>query len=202
MELKQTIDQKEQEMLSEADAFIQKSTKQIDHLSRLANGRAMNLGEQIQAIDQVLSNYDPVAAWNYYAKNYDQIKDSNRSDLPQLQQILAQNQTKFEISAKNINEILEGLRSFKLEMNSLHLEMQINNPERRTNTVYEERGKDSVPKQSMSVFELGYRQNSSLKNSVAKTMNNIISNVKRGPNFRSNDTASYMENRIYEEDED
>lgn len=62
MELKQTIDQKEQEMLSEADAFIQKSTKQIDHLSRLANGRAMNLGEQIQAIDQVLSNYDPVAA--------------------------------------------------------------------------------------------------------------------------------------------
>lgn len=179
-DLKENIDRKEQELLREADDFEDQNTKQIDNLLRLANGRAMNLSEHTHNIKDVLNNYDQQSACEFYSKNYHGIRESNTTEIPQLEQIANQAQNKFLIKAENINEIIEGLNNFKLDVNSLHLNMDVNLDEpayRRNTAAYEERGRMTVTQAPSNIFELGYKNNSSLKTSVAKTMSKIKQNL-------------------------
>lgn len=217
-DLKENIERKEQEMLQDADEFIEGNTKQIDDLLRLANGMAMNLSELTGSLEDVIENYDQSAACDYYAKHYQQIRDASKTDLPQLQQISSQTQTKFLISARNINEILEGLQNFKLDIDSLHLEMQGSNPAKRSTAQHEERGKNSGSQGPTSVFEMGYKEFSNLKTSVAKTMNKIMQNsekqpqnqhpyynlkAKKGAEFKQpQQQHEYIDERNYEEEDE
>ena len=201
-ELKEKIDRKEQELLSEAEEFEDQSTKQIDHLLRLANGRAMNMSEHIQSIKEVLNNYDHQSACDFYAKKYQEINESSGTEIPQLETISSQAQNKFQVKADNINEIIEGLQNFKLNIGTLNLKMDPlqDSTNKRSSAIYEERGKMNGPQLPTNIFELGYKANSSLKTSVAKTMNKIKQNLvmenpgsqqyfdpkpTKGPSFRN-----------------
>lgn len=206
-ELRDKIDQKEQEMMKEADDFIDENTKQMSNLLRLANGRAMNLSSYVQSIKDVLQDYDPQATCEYFAKNHQSIKDSAKSGLPELQQISSQTQSKFQINTQNISDVLDEIKNLRVNFGSLNLEMKENaNPHRGT-AIYEERGKNMNSHQqqqqpSQSVFELGYKQNSNLKSSVAKTMNNIMANVNKNSNFRNSvQESEYSGHRMYNEEE-
>lgn len=200
-ELKDHIDRKEQEMLREADEFEEHNTKQVDHLLRLANGRAMNLSEHTQTIKEVLNQYGHQAACDFYAKNYQQIKESNTSDLPQLDQLASQTQAKVQISSKNIQEIIEGLQNVKLEIGDLKLQLNSSysapKEVRRNTAIFEERGKMTVSQGPSSVFDLGYKQGN-LKSSVAKTMNKLKQNLVvsddnyyNQENFKQNTSYQY-----------
>jgi len=189
-DLKMNIERKEQEMLREADDFEDQNVKQIDNLLRLANGRAMNLSEHTHTIKDILNSHDHKAAWDFFSKNYEKIKESSTSDLPQLDQVASQAQARVNISSHNLNEILESLQNFKLDVSELGLKLQSNfttsmtAPDRRQTAIYEERGK------ATNIFELGYNSNSTLKTSVAKTMNKLKQNMvyadplpSKGPSF-------------------
>ena len=180
----------------------------------------MNLKEHIQSIKQIVNQYDHFGAWDFYSKYYNQIKESNNSDLPQLEAITAQTQSKFQINVQNMNQIMESLQAFKLEVGSLHLEVNSLSKDstglRKSAVAYEERGKMNSM-QSPNIFEIGYKNNSSLKSSVAKTMNKIKQNLvvsdqkqqyydfkpTKGSSFRNpaNEKQLY-ENPPFEEDHD
>jgi hypothetical protein len=160
-DLKQHIERKEQELLREVDDFEEQNVKQVDHLLRLANGRAINLSEHTQSIKQVLNQYDQRTACDFYSKNYEHILDFNISDLPQLENIAHQAQARFQISAQNFNEIMEGLQNFKLDIGHLHLEMNTNFKEqpaqKRSVPAHEERGRMTHSQGPANIFELGYK---------------------------------------------
>ncbi|CAI2366576.1 unnamed protein product [Moneuplotes crassus] len=218
-ELKENIDRKEQELLKEADEFQEQNTKQVDHLLRLANGRAMNLSEHIQTIKQALTNYDFKTACNFYSKKFSEINESSDTEIPQLESISRQAKNKFQIKSQNINDIIESLQNFKLNLGGLNLKMNpledISNKRQAAN--FEERPKETqgLPQ---NLFELGYKANSSLKTSVAKTMNKIKQNFvddspqdhqfydpkpTKGPSFRNTSSGSIQrEHVIYGEEED
>mmetsp|Transcript_16352 Transcript_16352/g.14271 ORF Transcript_16352/g.14271 Transcript_16352/m.14271 type:complete len:287 (+) Transcript_16352:97-957(+) len=222
-EIKDSILRKEQEMLREADEFGEQNTKQIDHLLRLANGRAMNLSEHTQTIKEALNNYDQKSACEFYSKKYQEINESNDTEIPQLETISAQAQSKFQIKAKNIDGIIERLQNFKLNVGNLHLQFEGNEADnRRSSSIYEERGKATNSNLPSNIFDLGYKATSGLKSSVAKTMNKIKKNLvsepqldsnqyyeaklQKNPGFRNTagtDNSIHREHNLYdEEDED
>ncbi len=123
-----------------------------------------------------------------------------------MESISAQSRNKFTIKSQGINSIIEDLGNFKLNIGSLNLQMNaledISN--KRPSATFEERGKDGTGL-PQNLFELGYKANTSLKTSVAKTMNKIKPNFvddspqnqyfeaskpTRGPSFRENSTNS------------
>lgn len=218
-DLRDNIDRKEQELLREADDFSDQNVKQIDHLLRLANGRAMNLSEHTQAIKEALNMYDHHSACEFYCKNYQQIKESNTSDLPQLDQIAGQTHKRFQISVHNINDILEGLHNYKLNIASLHLDINQPLDNSQSQQRREERGKGTNGGlNSQSPYDLGYKNSSGLKSSVAKTMNKIKQNlvVSERPQQQYYDykaskgsayknpamSQGYYNSRVYDEEDD
>ena len=138
----------------------------------------MNLSEHTQTIKEALNNFDQKAACEFYSKKYSEINESNDTEIPQLETISAQAQNKFSIKAQNINDIIERLQNFKLNVGNLHLQLEGNAEDhRRSTAIYEERGKMNGSNLPSNIFELGYKTASGLKTSVAKTMNKIKKNL-------------------------
>lgn len=182
-ELRKKLNQKEQELLREADEFEEHNTKKVDHLLRLANGRAMNLSEHIQTIKEALVGMDHRQACEFYSKKYTEIHESNDTELPQLENISYQAQNKFQVKSQSINEILEKLQNFKLNVGSLNLQMNsLQDISNRRENFGEQRGKDTSNLPS-NLYELGYKGNGS-KPSVLKTMNKIKENFDPDSDFK------------------
>ena len=217
-DLKRHIERREHDLLKEADDFLDQHIKQIEGLIKLANGRSMNLGEHIQSIKQVINQYDQLGAWDFYSKYFNQINQTSASELPQLEEITNHTQTKFQINVQNMNQIMESIQAFKLEVGSLQLEVSNTSKDvydqRKSMAIHEERGRMNSM-QSPNIFELGYKNNTSLKSSVAKTMNKIKQNLvvserqqywdfkpSKGSSFRNPAIEKHsFENRQFTEEE-
>lgn len=51
-ELRQRIDKKERELMSNADNFAERAIVEVDSFMRLINGRCINLGSTVEQIKQ------------------------------------------------------------------------------------------------------------------------------------------------------
>ena len=72
-EIRQRLDKKERELMTNADMFMDKNLSELESYIRLINGRCVNLNSTIELIKHQLKTQDDAGIMNYYAQNHQKI---------------------------------------------------------------------------------------------------------------------------------
>lgn len=69
-ELRQRLDKKERELMSNADSFLEKNLLDIDLNIRLITGRCQNLSQTSESIYHTIKTTDEAGLLSFYATNF------------------------------------------------------------------------------------------------------------------------------------
>ena len=82
-ELRQRIDKKERELLSNADTYLERNLIEMDSYMRLIGGRCLTLNQTSEQLAVTVKQSDEVQLLSYFSSQFFKIRDSTlESDIP------------------------------------------------------------------------------------------------------------------------
>ena len=82
-ELRQRIDKKERELLSNADTYLERNLIEMDSYMRLISGRCLTLNQTSEQLAVTVKQSDEVQLLSYFSSQFFKLRDSTlESDIP------------------------------------------------------------------------------------------------------------------------